>query len=123
MKIEILFDNPVSENLVQKNTKSTCAYPQSPEGIRLFLSEDGGRTWDKKYSLQMWDVRNNRMLGKPIANNVTDFRNRGVWEALEQFTFGTPDLVELDDGSILLTYYATVDNVIHVRACRFRLDT
>ena len=29
MKIEILFDNPVSENLVEKNTRIACAYPQS----------------------------------------------------------------------------------------------
>jgi hypothetical protein len=28
----------------------------------------------------------------------------------------------LSDGSVLLTYYATLDDVTHVRACRFRPD-
>ena len=36
-----------------------------------------------------------------------------------RFTFGTPDLLSLPDGSIILIYYATIEGVTGVRACRF----
>jgi hypothetical protein len=43
----------------------------------------------------------------------------GVWDALPAFTFGTPDLTLLPDGTVLLTYYAETDGPAQVRACRF----
>ena len=92
-----------------------------PEGSRLWLSPDGGTTWDLDHPIQMWDVRQSRLLGEPIAAAAPTTDNDGVWDALERFTFGTPDLLYLDDGSIVLIYYATIDGVTHVRACRFRL--
>lgn len=91
-----------------------------PEGIQLWLSGDDGRTWDADHPLQMWDAREARMLGEPTRNRAADF-DPGVWDELEAFTFGTPDLVDLGDGSVLLTYYATLGGIIHVRACRFFL--
>ena len=54
---------------------------------------------------------------------MSDTPAENVWDALAVFSFGTPDLALLDDGSILLTYYATADGIIHVRACRFRIET
>ena len=56
----------------------------------------------------MWDPVANRMVGEPVvpAEDATADAG-GIWEALDRFTFGTPDLVLLSDGSLLMTYYAT----------------
>jgi len=97
-------------------------YRHPPEGIRLWLSRDGGAHWDRP-AVQMWDARSKRILAEPVTAPDRRWDKRGVWDALKDFTFGTPDLVALADGTIILTYYATLDNIIHVRACRFKLDT
>jgi hypothetical protein len=48
-------------------------------------------------------------------------KKESIWDDLKTFTFGTPGLLRFDDGTILLTYYATIDGLIHIRACRLRL--
>jgi hypothetical protein len=98
-------------------------YRLPPEGIRLWHSPDGGATWDVEHSVQMWDARAGCMLGAPAAHHATRPAGDGdgdVWGSLSTFSFGTPDLVRLDDGALLMSYYAAVDGIIHVRACRFR---
>ena len=100
---------------------AASTYRQPPEGIRLWLSRDGGVSWDAANSLQMWDPERSCMVGEPGAQSLTKNESSDIWQALAGFTYGTPDLVALGDGSVLLTYYATIDGVIHVRACRFRL--
>ena len=42
-------------------------------------------------------------------------------DELQRFRFGTPDLVLLDAETVLLTYYATLNDVVHVRSCGFRV--
>ena len=71
--------------------------------------------------LQMWDVRESRILGEPVRAADAESKDEGVWDALDKFTFGTPDLLLLDDGSVVMTYYGTIDGICHVRACRFRV--
>lgn len=93
-----------------------------PDGIRLWASPDGGETWNTDSPIQMWDVRQSRMLGEAIAPEAAEIKDEGVWDALDKYTFGTPDLIRLNDGTILLMYYATIDGICHVRACRFRVN-
>ena len=95
-------------------------YRHPPEGIRLWLSRDGGETW-KRPPMQMWDPNQNRIVAEPVAQPVRAGQDEGVWEAMDKFTFGTPDLVVLPDRTILLTYYATLKGITHIRACRFEL--
>jgi len=98
-------------------------YRRPPEGIRLWYSPDGGATWDVNHPIQMWDARECRMLGRPVAQSVAGPRGDGdedIWASLTTFGFGTPDLVRLHDGTLLMSYYAEVDGIIHVRACRFQ---
>ena len=59
--------------------------------------------------------------GKPLPATGDQRSYEGVWDALPTFTFGTPDLVSLPDASVFLAYYATINGVTHIRACRFRL--
>lgn len=97
-------------------------YRHPPEGIRLWYSPDGGESWDTRQPVQMWDLSQGRVLGEPIAEAGERHEEGNIWDALALFSFGTPDLVPLTDGSVLMTYYCTIDGIIHVRACRFRLQ-
>jgi len=93
---------------------------QTPEGNQLWWSVDGAATWNDA-PIQMWDVAAERMLGHPAAARI-DQQDEQVWDALPAFSFGTPALELLDDATVLLSYYAIVDGVTHVRACRFRAE-
>ena len=92
---------------------------QFPEGSQLWWSRDGGRIWNRN-PIQMWDPGRSRMIGEPAAERVTSAREN-VWDELQRFSFGSPGLVLLDDGTALLSYFATVGGVLHARACRFRV--
>ena len=96
-------------------------YRWPPEGIRLWVSRDRGMTWPVEESVQMWDSARKEIVADamPVGDRLP---NEGVWDALPTFTFGTPHLKCLADGTFLLTYYAQVDGTADVRACRFSAD-
>jgi hypothetical protein len=96
-------------------------YRWPPQGIRLWISRDRGVEWPVEDSVQMWDAGEKRMLARalPVAERRS---GDGVWNALPDFTFGTPDLTSLPDGTVLLTYYAESDGPAQVRACRFEIQ-
>ncbi len=93
---------------------------QTPQGSQLWWSHDGGASWNDR-PIQMWDPAEGRMVGAPAAARRVS-RKEQVWDELRRFSFGTPDLSLLGDGSVLLNYWATLDNIIHIRACRFRIE-
>jgi len=98
-------------------------YRKPPEGIYLWTSTDNGRTWDSVAPIRMWDEREKRIVAHQEPWQCTvSVSEDGVWAELAAFTFGTPDLALLNDGSVLLTYYATLNDVTHIRACRFRVN-
>jgi hypothetical protein len=91
------------------------------QGQRLWISRDNGLTWDDTF-VQLWDHDSQRLAlveGSASAENAE--RDAGVWENLQHFTFGSPDLVALGDSRVVLSYYVEVDGVVHVRACRLRI--
>lgn len=92
-----------------------------PEGIRLFSSVDGGTTWDTSDSVQLWDPRKLCATGTVLPMKVPLADQQGVWDALPAFTFGSPELVRLGGNEAVMTYYAIVDGVTHIRACRFHV--
>ena len=94
-----------------------------PQGIRLWVSSDCGQTWSTDRPIQMWDVAAERMLGVPLAAGASapPLGQEVIWDALPSFSFGLPDLVNVGKGQFVLTYYATIKNALHVRACRFQL--
>ena len=116
------FIGQVTAPLVLSDSRVIAAsnYRFPPEGIRLWTSLDEGLTWQRP-PVQMWDPRENRISARPLDAPGGGHAEDGVWDALPKFSFGTPSLLELHDGSILLTYYATLNDVTHIRACRFRL--
>ena len=94
---------------------------QAMPGIYLYLSADNGKTWNASRNL-VWDEAGKRVTGEFLPAGSSGVSDLGVWDQLPGFMFGTPDLVKLPDGSVLMTYYACIDDVFHVRACRMRID-
>ncbi|NQT59151.1 MAG: exo-alpha-sialidase [Bacteroidetes bacterium] len=94
-----------------------------PAGIRLWISYDDGKSWDTENPIQMWDVQEGKMKGTPLKGELNTYAetDEGLWNALPGYTFGTPDMVLLDDNTVLLTYYAVTHGVTHIRACRFNM--
>lgn len=94
-----------------------------PQGIRCAVSEDGGQSWDMESEYVLWDQQARRVTGEPASES----RKRD-WEGssmAEMFTwdFGIPHPVLLDDGSVLVTFYATqMDHIMHQRYVRFTID-
>ena len=91
-------------------------------GIRLYRSVDAGVTWIGT-PVQLWDARESRITAVPLAGDLTPIDDKSIWNELPSFTFGCPELTMLDGGDVLLTYYATVNEVTHVRACRIAMKT
>lgn len=95
-------------------------YRQTPAGIRLWFSHDRGESFDTDHVVQMWDTQQQRMVAEPLS--PADVASDAAQDhEMQSFTFGLPDLNDLGDGTYLLTYYATIDKILHVRACRFEL--
>ena len=96
----------------------------TPAGIRLWFSSDAGETWNTHSPIQMWDAQDEKMKGTLLTVEDKPFKSASeeIWNALPCFTFGTPDLVLLENNTILLTYYAVQRGITHVRACRFEVD-
>jgi len=91
-----------------------------PQGIRLWFSEDLGVTWERP-PIQMWDSQQSRIVAEPMEASANTATDEGVWEALRDFSFGTPDLVRMADGTILMLYYATLNGRTHIRCCHFEV--
>ena len=95
-------------------------YRRSPPGIYLWMSRDGARSWDTS-PVRMWDEMAKKLTADPTEIVPSKSEDEGVWEQLQLFTFGTPGLLKLADETVLMTYYATINEIIHVRACRLRI--
>jgi hypothetical protein len=96
-------------------------YRHPPLGSLLWHSNDGGVSWAVDQPIQLWDAEAGCINGQPVTiPPLADVEER-VWDELQRFSFGTPDLVRLADGTVLLTYYATLRGIIHVRACGLRV--
>jgi hypothetical protein len=110
----------------KENTLITVAnvrWPPAP-GIHLLFSADSGLSWNGDSPVHMWDAVGESMSGTvvEIAKTGVDETEEKVWDALKGFTFGTPDLIQLEKDLFLMSYYATKDDVTHIRACRFEIE-
>ena len=99
---------------------TVCNHRQTQPGSHLWWSHDRGRTWSD-CTLRMWDAALARVTGQP-GQPRRHSQAEEVWDALPRFAFGTPNLLHQSDGTVLLTYWATLDDIPHIRACLFTLE-
>lgn len=97
-------------------------YRHAPLGSLLWHSNDGGTTWATDQPIQLWDAEQGAITGRTVNLPTLGEVEERIWDELQRFSFGTPDLLLLGDGTVLLTYYATLQGVLHVRACTFRVS-
>lgn len=96
---------------------------RTPQGIRCAVSEDAGRTWDMDSEYVLWDQRARRVTCEPARESVNRRYEGSAMLEMWTFDFGVPNPVQFDDGSVLVTFYATqLDHVTHQRYIRFSLD-
>ena len=76
-----------------------------PGSLRLIASEDGGQTWDRNGELIVYDSGGVRQKGLDGESDYAQY-----WDdMLTNWNFGHPTSVVLDDGTVLLGYYAGED--------------
>ena len=74
-----------------------------PGSMRLIMSDDAGRSWDQENELVVYESVGGMEPGFD-GNEPSDYA--AYWEAMTTWTFGHPAAVVLDDGVVLLAYYA-----------------
>jgi hypothetical protein len=94
-----------------------------PQGVRCAVSEDQGKNWDMRQEYVLWDQMERRATGETASSGQAR-----DWEGsclAEMFTwdFGVPEPTLMDDGTVLVTFYATeLDHVTHQRYVRIQID-
>ena len=90
---------------------------REPLGVRALLSENGGVSFDEAGHLELWGIEPARVRSAPVLamrrDTVAD-----VLHAYHHFTFGTPSVTQLSDGTIVAAFYVTEEQVTYVRCCR-----
>ncbi len=95
---------------------------RAPQGIRCAVSEDAGRTWDMDHEYVLWDARARKITGELVSESIHRNWDGTSMEEMWTWDFGVPNPVLLDDGSVLVSFYATqMDHVMHQRYVRFRV--
>jgi len=76
-----------------------------PGSLRLVVSHDEGHTWDRENELVVYESGGGLEQGIDAEATYDEF-----WEAMATWSFGHPTAAVLRDGSLLLVYYAGLDD-------------
>ena len=68
----------------------------------------------KQVGVEPAQVRSAPVLAKPRD------RVENLLDAYHFFTFGTPSVTQLSDGTIVVAFYVTEEHVTYVRCCRLK---
>ena len=90
---------------------------RNPLGVRAVLSEDDGATFDEESHLKLWGVEPARIRSAPTLAPRRDVVE-DVLASYHHFTFGTPSVTQLADGTVVAAFYVTEESVTYVRCCR-----
>lgn len=91
---------------------------REPLGVRAVLSEDGGQSFEGN-SVELWGVEPARVRSAPVLAKRRDLVEN-LLDSYHFFTFGTPSVTQLSDGTIVVAFYVTEEHVTYVRCCRLR---
>ena len=92
---------------------------RTPMGVRAVLSEDDGQSFSKANHVELWGIDPVRIRSAPVLAKKRDVVEN-VLESYHFFTFGTPSVTQRSDGTIIVAFYVTEEQVTYVRCCRMR---
>ena len=92
---------------------------REPLGIRALLSEDGGGSFAAEQCVELWGIEPARVRSAPVLAKQRDLVE-DLLESYHFFTFGTPSVTQLSDGTIVVAFYVTEEQVTYVQICRMR---
>lgn len=87
---------------------------QDKPGIRFVISRDAGATWDVKNEVVVWDAVGSEYFGSTHAPKYP--------ASHDNIAFGKPNLLVLDDGTFLCSWWCTHKCVTQIRSARVKLD-
>lgn len=90
---------------------------REPMGVRAVLSDDGGASFDEEHHLELWGIDPARVRSAPVLSTKRDLVE-DAFDSYHHFTFGTPSITQLADGTIIVAFYVTEEQVTYVRCCR-----
>ena len=97
--------NPIT--LHDGRVLAAYARRSSPAGIRIAISRDGARTWDRSDEIVLYDGDRRVISGEPAPSASSAVDTDPLWGSMWGWTFGSPCPVELDDGSVLVAFFAS----------------
>ena len=92
---------------------------REPLGIRALLSEDGGQSFAEENHVELWGIEPARVRSAPVLSKRRDLIE-DVLDSYHFFTFGTPSVTQLSEGTIVVAFYVTEEHVTYVRCCRMK---
>jgi hypothetical protein len=92
---------------------------REPLGVRAVLSEDGGASFDEENCVELWGIEPARVRSAPVLAKKRDLVEN-ILDSYHHFTFGTPSVTQLSDGTIVVAFYVTEEHVTYVRCCRLK---
>ena len=96
---------------------------REPQGIRLAVSDDAGRSWNMSDEHVLWDQRARAVTGERVSDSIGRLWAGSSMTEMFTWTFGVPHGVELGDSTVLITFYATQgDDRIHQRYALIRVE-
>jgi len=95
--------------LVAAYSRRDCMDP----GIKVVLSEDGGRTWDLDNPVVVWDAVGQEYLG--VAHKPSYPASH------DNIAFGKPNAARLPDGQVIVSWWCTQACVTHTRFARLEV--
>jgi hypothetical protein len=85
-----------------------------PMTMKLWLSCDGGQTWPADDALLVYEHNEQAAL----SQGSSDIDYSEYWDDMLQWSFGHPVIRLMDNGQVLVAFYAGVPNCLSVRwAC------
>ena len=98
------------------NDRIAAAYTNRERnpGIKVVLSEDGGKTWNRDKEIMVWDAVGQEFIG--VVHRPDYPRSH------ENIAFGKPNLARLPDGSLICSWWCTQACVTHIRYARLHVE-
>ena len=89
-----------------------------PGTMRLWASNDRGRTWPESDSIVVHDHEERAQVSQGSEN--VDFAE--YWEDMGKWSFGHPSVRSLDTSDVLVTWYAGAPNCMSIHAAVVNID-